>query len=493
VIKALRAYTIPILLILLAMPQAASAQVRPVGIIWDPPEMVTQARAEIELMRQNAISHVYTTTVPSDELLQILRNNQMRLLVQHPVKYLTTWHLEHHRQELKSDILEHWNRLRSYPYLSGYSLFFEGALHRPDFVGLVSELRPPGMPDQIAFFSSDFDPPSGYSIPMNRLGLVQSIDEATIQTASDENMNFLVLVTPSDNHHIGQWYELLKSTGSGRLYLKSEILFSKRVENVALLNLINEIQSDPEYLLSVAPTPDEKHQDGYSIFIFLVIIVIFGIHYAFDPTYRKSLQRFFLSNRIFVDDLVQRRAKLTFSNYIVILYISLLSGTFLMSIAEFKVSTSGVELLSHFVPFLSSDNVLVYAFMTGSTISVLVMSFLILWGAYMNKGTTQFMSYVTIILWPNHVLFGLVVLSIVLARILNDPYIAAILSVIVVVLPIFSYGYGGIKLIRYSFRSGLPYLIFYFVPPFVILASLVWWLITQTPIIQLAELTIRLP
>jgi len=493
VIDALRAYTIPIILILLVMSQAVSAQVRPIGIIWDPPESVTQARAEVELIRQNGISHVYSTSIPSDELLQILRNNQIRLLVQHPVKYLTTWHLEQYRNELKSDIQQNWSRLRAYPYLIGYSLFFEGALHRPDFIGLVSELRPQGMTDKLAFYSSDFDTPSGYSVPMNRLGLVQSIEEATFQTASDENMNFLVLVTPSLNVDLGQWYDLLKSRGTGRLYLSSTILFSSSAENASLLNLIKEIQSDPEYLLSVVPVAGDEDHDGYSIFFFMVIIMIFGMHYAFDPIYRKSLQRFFLSNRIFVDDLVQKRTRLTFSNYIVIIYISLLSGTFLMSMAEFKISTSGVELLSYFVPFLSTENVLLFGFFTGSMISLLVLTFLILWGAYMNKRTTQFMSYVSIILWPNHVLFGLVVLAIVLARTMNDPYIAALLSILVGALPIFSYCYGGFKLIRYSFRSRLLYVIFYFVPPFLILSSVVWWLLTQTPVMQLAELTLRLP
>jgi hypothetical protein len=493
VIDALRAHTIPIVLIILALSQAVSAQVRPIGIIWQPPESITQARAEVELMRQNGISHVYTTSFPSDELLQVLRNNQMHLLVQHPAKYLTTWYLEHHRQELKTEIQQHWSRLRAYPYLTGYSLFFEGALNRIDFLGLVSELRPQGMSDKMAYYSSDMDPPTGYSLPMNRLGLVQSIDEVAYMTSSNESMNFLVNVTSTSPEYIGHWYELLKSSGSGRLYLPSEILFVNTAEYSTLLNLIKEIQSDPEYLLPVVSTPDTKHQDGYSVMFFLVVIVIFGVHYAFDPTYRKSLQRFFLSNRIFVDDLVHRRAKLTFSNYIVIVYISFLSGTFLMAITEFKVSTSGVELLSYFVPFLSTQNVLFFGFLAGSTIPIVVLALLIAWGGYMNKGTTHFISYMTIILWPNHLLFGVVIVSIVLAKILNDPYVAAIMSMFVVVMPIIAYSYGGFKLIRYSFRSGLPYLLLYFAPPFLILASLVWWLIHHTPVIQLAELMIILP
>jgi len=467
--------------------------VRPIGIIWQPPESTTQARAEVELMRQNGISHLYTTSVPSDELLQVLRNNQMHLLVQNPLKYVTTWHLEHHRQELKTDIQQHWSRLRTYPYLSGYSLFFEGALNRTDFLGLVSELRPAGMSDKLAYYSSDLDPPTGYSVPMNRLGLVQSMEEAIHLTSSNEGMSFLVLIAPSDSDEIGEWYELLKSTGSGRLYLMSEILFVDSEVHSMLINLIKEIQTDPEYLLPVMQTPDTMHQDGYSILFFLAVIVIFGIHYAFDPTYRKSLQRFFLSNRIFVDDLVHRRAKLTFSNYIVIVYISFLSGTFLMAITEFKVSTSGVELLSYFVPFLSTENVLFFGFLAGSTVPIVVLALLIAWGGYMNKGTTHFISYMTIILWPNHLLFGVVIVSIVLARILNDPYMAAIMTMIVMIMPIIAYSYGGFKLIRYSFRSGLPYLLLYFAPPFVMLASLVWWLIRHTPAIQLAELMIRLP
>jgi hypothetical protein len=175
------------------------------------------------------------------------------------------------------------------------------------------------------------------------------------------------------------------------------------------------------------------------------------------------------------------------------MYISLLSGTFLMSIAEFKVSYSGVELLSHFVPYLSVDNILMFGFLIGALASLIVMFLLIPWGAYMNKGTAQFMSYATIILWPNHFLFLLVLISIVLARVMNDPHIVAVLSLLIALLPILSYSYGGLKLIRYSFRSGLPYLILYFTPPFLLLFAAVWWLQKYTPLLQLAELTIRLP
>jgi hypothetical protein len=493
VIKALRAYTIPILLIILAISQVVQAQVRPVGITWQTPESVTQARAEVEQMRLHGISHVYTSDVPSDELMQVLRNSQIHLFVQQPLLYVTTWHLSQNLPDYKAEIAQNWNRLRSYPFLTGYSLFFEGALHRPDFIGLVSELRPPGMSDQLAFYSSDMDPPSGYSIPMNRLGLVQSMDEAKLLAESSPDLNYLVLVNPSEDQDIGQWYDLLKTKGTGRIYLTSDILFVNSPHNETLLTLIKDIQSDPEYLLPIVPETETEHQDGYSILLFFVIVVIFGIHYAFDPTYRKSLQRFFHSNRIFVDDLVQRRAKLTFSNYIVIMYVTLLSGTFFMSMTEFKVSRSGIELLSYFVPLVSSENALLFGFLAGCVISMLVVAFLIPWGVYMNKGTTHFMSYITIILWPNHVLFIIVVVSIVLARIMNDPYIAAVLALLVIALPVISYSYGGLKLIRYSFRSGLPYLFLYFVPPFLLLASLVWWLVNFTPVIQLAELMIMLP
>ncbi len=444
-------------------------------------------------MRQHGFDEVYSTDVPSDELLQILRNYQIHLLAQQPFYYLTTWYLDRELPRLKSDIQENWSRLRAYPFLRGFSLFFEGALYRHDFISSVSELRPTGMPDRLAFYSSDMDPPEGYSVPMSRLGLVQTIEEAKKAIEDNPDASYLILVSPDEDQTIGQWYELLKSKGTGQLFVSSDILFVDNEFNSALRSLIKEIQSDPEYLLPMAKSEEPREQDGYSIFVFLTIVVIFGIHYAFDPTYRKSLQRFFLSNRIFVDDLVQRRAKLTFSNYIVIMYIMLLSGTFVMTITEFKVSRSGVELLSYFVPFLGAENALLFGFTTGAVISMVVLALLIPWGAYMNKGTTQFMGYVTIILWPNHFLFMLVLLSIVLARVLNEPYVAALLSLLIAILPILSYSYGGFKLIRYSFRSGLPYLLLYFVPPFLLLISLVWWLLQYTPIFQLAELTIRLP
>lgn len=489
-IRALLAYAA---LVVIASAQLAEAQVRPVGLIWEIPESVTQARAELELMRQNGITHVYTTAVPQDEMQQLLRNYQVHLLAQHEARYLTASELERHGAAIQTEILQEWNRIRVYPHLTGYSLFFEGALFRPDFVGLASSLRPPGISDQHAFFVSDMNPPEGYSLPMRRIGLVQAMREASYQLNLADDANFLVMVDPDDDQDIAAWYAMFKSTGSGRLYVDAKIYFVESDFNIALRQLIADIQSDPEYLLPIRQREESLALDGYSVVVYLILLVVFGIHYAFDPTYRKSLQRFLMSNRIFVDDLVQRRAKLTFSNYIVAAYIILLSGIFLMSIAEFSVSRSGVELISHFIPLVNADSLLFYAFIAGCVASAVILALLIPWGAYMNKGTAHVMSFTTIMLWPNHFLFVFIMVAIVLSRAYNSAQLTAILGAVFVAMPLVSYSYAGFKLIRYSFRSGLPYMILYFAPPLSIIAVLMWWLATNTTILQLAELTIFLP
>lgn len=489
----IRAFMAYAWLIVLVLANITAAQVRPIGLIWDVPESAPQARADMEVMRQHGITHVYTTSVPSDDVIQTMRNYQLHLLAQHPARYLTTSELERGGLALQAAILQDWNRLRVYPHLTGMSLFFEGALFRPDFIGLAASLRPAGMPDRHAYFVSDLVPQEGYSVPMQRVGLIQTLDEAKRHLQENFDTHFLVPVDPSDAPDISSWYELFKSAGTGRLYIDSKIFFVDTEQNISLRQLVADIQSDPEYLLPIRPSENELALDGYSVVVFLIILIVFGIHYAFDPTYRKSLQRFVMSNRIFVDDLVQRRAKLTFSNYIVAIYILVLSGAFVMSVAEFSVSRSGVELLAHFIPIIDDSNLLFYSFMAGCVASATVLALLAPWGAYMNKGTAHVMSYTTIMLWPNHFLFIFIMVAIVLSRAYNSAQLTAALGAVFVAMPLLSYSYAGFKLIRYSFRSGLPYLILYFTPPFVLIAALLWWLMTNTNLFQLAELTIYLP
>lgn len=490
-IRAISAY---VALIALLVAQVAMAQVRPIGLIWDIPESTTQARAEVEVMRQHGIVHVYTTSVPGDEVLQVLRNYQIQLLVQHPLRYLTASDLERNGVMLQSEIMQEWNRIRVYPHLVGYSLFFEGAIFRPDFLGLAATLRPSGLPDQLAYYTSDMSPSEGYSIPMKRIGLIQTMNEAYTMLESAPDAHFLVLVYDTENHDIASWYKLLKSAGTGRIYVDSRYYFIDDEVNESIRQLVNSIQSDPEFLLPIRQREvDPQPFDGYSVLVFLVILIVFGIHYAFDPTYRKSLQRFLVSNRIFIDDLVQRRAKLTFSNYIVATYVILLSGAFVMSVAEFSVSHSGTELLSYFFTILDAENLLIYSFLAGCAASALILALLIPWGAYMNKGTAHIMSYTTIMLWPNHFLFIFIMLAIAASRAFNSAHLTALLGAVFVAMPLLSYSYAGFKLIRYSFRSGLPYLILYFIPPFAIITGFIWWLATSTSLFQLAELTIFLP
>ena len=469
------------------------AQMRPIGLIWELPDTEIQIKAEVQFFYDNGFNYVYLIGLPNQSTLSLLRNYQMNVLVQLPIYYLTTISATGKSVTYQKAIDETWGVIRSYPYLTGYSIFYEGMVHNPDFMSIIATWRPSGIGDNAVYYTSTLTPREGYYTQLNRLPLAQSLDNGLKEALLNRDSMVIVRHTFEKDESLYSWYQLLRSDGSGRIYFPASNIMAGQNNTNAFLDLVIAMRSDPAFILPSEITEIESNEDGISVLLFLVLCVVIGVHYSFDPTYRKSLHRFFQSNRFFVEDLVQRRLKLSFSNYLVGFYICVLYGVAAMSVAEFNVNESGLEMITHFLPFIDSDNLVILFFLMGMAIGILLLFTLVPWGGYMNKGHCNVTHYATIVMWPQHIMIALTAIYIVIVRIYPNTSLILAVWMMMLLVPVISYAYASIKLVRYSFRSGLPYLLLSFIPPFSILAALGIGFLYYSIFPELLELAIILP
>jgi hypothetical protein len=486
---ALRAYTILLLMVSLAH---AQDQVRPAGLIWEVPDSINVIQSELQQIDQAGFNHILIIGQPDEELLRMLRNYEMRIILQVPEYYLTRYQINHRGTELRTLYEQTWNLVRDYPYLTGLSLFSEGEVYRPEFMESISELVPNGAKENLLLFSSTFQVPQGYFYPINRMGLCYD-PECVNDPVNLQSAQPVILYLDTDlKPGLFRWFQLFKSKGTSHIYVPFREMINEEGNLTQAGQLYDILKKDPGFLVPGDPVDSDNTERGLSVMWAMILLFTWAIHYSFDPTYRKSIQRFFQSNRIFVEDLVKKRSRMIFSNYMSVLYVAILFGITSLAVAEYAINDTSIQLLQFFIPFLNEHNIYRISFFGGMLVGLSQLIIMIPWGAYVNRSKCHIANFSTIALWPNHILFGLLILLLVILPLEPSNFIIVNLLGLMFLMPLGAYSYAGIRLVGYSNKPVIIYAFLFYSIPFLV-AGGTWWLVRQqSPLVELSELLLRL-
>lgn len=466
---------------------------RPVGLIWENPASEAQARVELERIAALGFGHIIVIGMPAQSTYAVMESLEIRAIVQMPVYFLTPFSARQRQGAVQAQLDEAWSSAGQYALLQGLSVFWEGSAFDPELLRLVAEWSPGNARDDMLLYVSSMPPPEGYSIPHRRLALAYHADEALAAAAAQPDSPLLVM--PKDGEHgpLYDWYRLLTAEGTGRVYMPAAYVLHSEGWPAEFTGLLEAIRQNPDFVMPRSEKTETPHAGGYAVLLYVILLVTAGMHYAIDPTYRKSINRFFQSNRFFVDDLVNRRLKLSFSNYLVAAQLCLLYGVAALAFVEFGLSEAGVWMVGHFLPMHQHEAVLALFALGGTLLGVVLCLVLILWGGFMNRDHCYINHYATIVLWPQHLLFLFVPVYLVLMQLYPGSGIPSVAWVGMLVLPAVAYVYASIKLMKYSYRAGLPYFVLSFLPPFALLSALAYAILVGSPLPDLFALAMRLP
>lgn len=445
------------LFILLAALQAsASAQLRPVGVAWNIPKTDTEAIAQIDQLYANGFRHIYLQGVPGPAELYALRNRGMYVIQQFPLYYLTPYTVRARQDRIVESLFQYDKAYQNYPYFEGISLFYEGFIDNPDMMQQVSGWLSSKSRAYPSFFATHQLTEDTLQQKLAPIFLAKSMDEAFQHSAKYPDRP-LVLEWLGDIETTDYiWYHLIKQPGSGRIYLPYQVVMDTTQYGVVLKTL-RRLQSDPEDIIVGRYTPDSPDEKGSSLISFLLLSFVFLSYYSFDPNYRKSVQRFFRSNKMFTDEVFNRRLRLPFPSFLVFVCSILLYGILHLAVNEYLINNAVAFMIGTLFPRYVLDHLAWMSFGFGVGYASLVLLFLMLWGTMMNRRSCNFSQFTLVFLWPMHILFFIGLLMIFFVTSLPNPTILFFLWILTMGLPLIAFLYVNLKLSRYGKRRGIFY------------------------------------
>jgi hypothetical protein len=276
------------------------------------------------------------------------------------------------------------------------------------------------------------------------------------------------------------------------IFFNSDWLFSLYEQHIQIFDYIATLSQDPNSLFSTKAPSKNAPASNWLVILLLLVWCITAVHYAFEPTYRKSIQRYFYNHNFFVNDVIERHTRLSTSGLIVLLVQSLIGGMFFYAIAQYSFTQLGYEALVSHYPFLG--------FLAGQRISLLFIGFAsvliynmicITWLYFGIFGINYYSQAVTLHTWSQHI--NVINLSIIITLIMaHGPailiYFFGIVFILNILLSFYTSVFDTIKLTEKPYLQHL-YTTF---PYTIALIGMIVWLLTGTHFIQVCRLAIKL-
>ncbi len=245
-------------------------------------------------------------------------------------------------------------------------------------------------------------------------------------------------------------------------------------------------------LLSSRPSQHFNVRESILVIFLLILWVTIAIHYSFEPNYRKSLVRFFTTHHFFVDDVMEHLTRLSNSNFIAFITQTFIGGMFVYTLAQTAFTTTGFRALIFHYPLLGFlDHSMLSLFFLGLA-GVLIYNLVCIAWVYFGVTGIEFPGQaITLYTWPQHLNFILITIMVTLLLSGSPVFIIYVLGLLFIFVVLSSFYLSAFDTARYSKSSFLQHLKTT-IPHFIIVLSVLLWLLTQTQIIDVIRLSANL-
>jgi len=469
----------------------------PVGIVWRPPNDLTEVHDELDLFQKSGVDYLVINKEVRPAVMDILNNYPFHIYVSIPNRFLTTSDLQNHFKQIFERCQNYIKYYDQYSTVDAYGLFEYGQIQSPYFVTLIQPLisRLRKNTTHPFFYLSNRDIKSDVDqiLDFKILRLNNGLSDTLIQNISATN----IYVTESNgkNFNVRNLERLFKKAQeyhNPTLFFSSDWLFSLYERHIQIFDYIAALSHNPNSLFSTKVLSKTAPASNWLVILLLLVWCITAVHYAFEPTYRKSIQRFFYNHNFFVNDVIERHTRLSTSGLIVLLVQSLIGGMFFYAIAQYSFSQLGYEALVNHYPFLG--------FLAGHRISLLFIGFAsvliynlicITWLYFGIYGINYYSQAVTLQAWTQHI--NVINLSIIITLIMSHSpaipiYFFSLVFILNILLSFYTTVFDTIKL------TDKPYLqhLYTTLPYTITLIGMMVWILIGTHFIQVCMLALSL-
>lgn len=280
---------------------------------------------------------------------------------------------------------------------------------------------------------------------------------------------------------------------SKTIFLHSDWLAATLEKHTSFSKKLRALATERE---AVLPLPEEALPSPESpvmpIILLLLVWGSIGLHYNSSPLYRKSIFRYFTSHKFFIDDIFHRHIRSPFPAISIIVQNSVLISVSILVTFLSLFSRLGQSSFFHHFPGTAILGNTPYSIFTWALLGTLLIPCIsIVWHYISNKSLTSFTQIATIYGWPLQLNFLFCTVAITLFASGGSSMLITICTVLAVTVFLLSFLFTSIDTFRFAkskvghqFKTSIPY--------FIIIGSLIGWMLSYQHWIEAIQLSLNL-
>lgn len=312
------------------------------GIEWDLPSNKTLAKKDLEFFQRNGIEHLLIRGFIPVNIIDLINTFDFKVHILSNNTFLTDSYLK------SEDYITSLYDIHSY-----YKIL-------DDNWNLIIHEYSESIRDENAFLEKiDFLEKEQLYVVSNRINTTSNFptfltihDINDTERISSENVDAFILRLNSENNFNRILHQVVKRINSQIIFISSNLYLENSNSNNIQYE-ISELIKDSNYLIPLNPIKNQQKSRTLPVGIFLAGIGFFGLLFSFDPSYRKSIVRYFNAHSFFVADIINYRVRLFSSVILTFLIQSLFMGLLFIILFDLKLSSIGKEVLFSNLGFLS--------------------------------------------------------------------------------------------------------------------------------------------
>lgn len=383
-----------------------------VGIHWKVPDSQQEAVKQLKAFHTWGIRHLLVHTKLDSHLLELSDSLDYRLYVSIPNYYTTDYQLRREGDVVVKRLREYGRYYEAQNNLEAFGLFHLSQFNKESFRKqtrpLISDFR--DVFNTPVYFTTARpvyqDTLQKYDFYIHKYDLLQTVE---LDTTLQKRLGGVLISPPLSHYSLRGFQKLMQSEAfdlQTPVFLESTWLLAQTNQHPKLASVIRTFATESDPLLSTPEPSPEPENSQWLVLVLIALWATFAIHYAFIPTFRKSLFRYFLTHHFFVNDILERRMRAVSPGIIILIQQALLGGLFFYLLSAGLFSNYGLDVLFKHYPFLTVIGQSRFVFFVLGILFMLVTQIIYLLWLYLLHSEIKFFNQVVLLYaWPQQLNF----------------------------------------------------------------------------------------
>jgi hypothetical protein len=485
-----------IFILLLLIPVLPAQAQRHFGIIWDPPAGEREAARELFGYQQLGIQSLMIDGIHDIEILDVLHGFDFDVVINVPQANLTATELKKRRAASSDLVIKHVAYYRNLDFVNGFIIFSNSQVNSSRFTSRASAMI------REARISTDKPLLHINGSTMHRFGdtdhpdgVILHLHESDLHSDSVPAAEPAIPVAgfiwhPESGFDIRLFQDMLQTTrpaGDVPVYMHGQWVETHLGDGLEEALIIFAGDSDAVLPNPLKPAADPKV--NWNIVLLMLIWISFAVHYAFFPTYNKSLFRYFTNHKFFIEDIFESRIRFHATPVFLNLQAAAMFGLFFYTLYTFHVSAAGLDVLRYYLPIPDWMYPGIFFFAAGFVFKLIYSTVMTLWVFAPSLDTQWLNPAAAAYIWPQQTLLPVITLMITTDAAGGPAGLFNIMAILFLLIWLSSYYIAAYNVRQYVERKTL-YDTLSWALQLAVLGGTFWWVFIQAGLLDVLRLAV---